>query len=87
MGLLIGLLGQIPTAGVGEHAPVVREAACAGLWFLGVRIDPDKNVRPVAPGQPDVEIGAPEAVVRTLVIEAREDLQIADEVRQVLGAG
>jgi acetate kinase len=81
-----GLDVLVFTGGVGEHAPVVRDAACAELGFLGVRIDPAANASPVARGQPDFEIGARESVVRTLVIEAREDLQIAHEVRRVLGA-
>jgi acetate kinase len=79
-----GLDVLVFTGGVGEHAPAVRAAACAGVGFLGVRIDPDANATTVASGQPDREIGASRAVVRTLVVEAREDLQIAHEVRQVL---
>jgi acetate kinase len=79
-----GLDVLVFTGGVGEHAPAVRAAACAGVGFLGVRIDPDANATTVASGQPDREIGASRAVVRTLVVEAREDLQIAHEVRQIL---
>ena len=30
--------------GIGEHAPVVRERICAGLEFLGVRLDPQRNL-------------------------------------------
>jgi acetate kinase len=68
------------TGGVGEHAPIVREQAVADLGFLGIEINADLNRAAV----PDREIGASDAKVRTLVIEAREDLQIASEVRQVL---
>ncbi|HEX9235678.1 MAG TPA: acetate/propionate family kinase, partial [Actinomycetota bacterium] len=64
---------------VGENAPVVRERAAEGLAFLGVEIDAAKNL---AAG--DREIGANDAPVRTLVIEAREDLQMAREIRHVL---
>jgi len=67
------------TGGVGENAPVVRERAAEGLAFLGVEIDAAKNL---AAG--DREIGANDAPVRTLVIEAREDLQMAREIRHVL---
>jgi acetate kinase len=79
-----GLDVLVFTGGVGEHAPVVRAAACAGLGFLGVRIDPDLNASPSPPGGSDRAIGTLDAIVRTLVIEAREDLQIAHEVRRVL---
>ena len=75
------------TGGVGEHATAVRAAACAGLGFLGVRIDPDANASTAAPAETDREIGASGTAVRTLVIEAREDLQIAHEVRRVLARG
>ncbi len=79
-----GLDVLVFTGGVGEHAPVVRAAACAGLGFLGVRIDTQANDRTVTPGEPDREISSGESVVRTLVVEAREDLEIAHEVRQTL---
>ena len=81
-----GLDVLVFTGGVGEHAPAIRATACAGLGFLGVRLDPDANARTVAPDVPDREISSSDTVVRTLVIEAREDLQIAHEVRRVLVA-
>jgi acetate kinase len=31
------------TAGIGEHAPIVREQSCQGLEFLGIEIDPQRN--------------------------------------------
>jgi acetate kinase len=71
------------TGGVGENAPAVRERAARDLAFLGVAIDPASNR---AAGD-DREIGAPGAAVRTFVIAAREDLQIAHEVRDVLAGG
>jgi len=65
---------------VGENAPIVRERAAEGLSFLGVGIDSDRNL-----SKGDRDIGTARAPVRTLVIAAREDLQIAHEVRAVLG--
>lgn len=76
-----GLDVLVFTGGVGEHAAPVRERAAAGLSFLGVALDPAAN----ADAHPDAEIGDAAAVVRSYVIEAREDLQIAGEVRNVLG--
>ncbi len=77
-----GLDALVFTGGVGENAPAVRERAARDLAFLGVAVDPDRNVA----AAPDREIGAPGAAVRTYVIAAREDVQIAHEVRDVLGA-
>jgi acetate kinase len=68
------------TGGVGEHAPAVRAAAAAGLGFLGVALDAGRNE--AAAG--DADIGAAGATARTLVVEAREDLEIARQVRSVL---
>jgi acetate kinase len=70
------------TGGVGENSPEVREGAAHGLGFLGVQVDEKRNTS----GSKDREISSSESRVRTLVIAAREDLQIAKEVRQVLGA-
>lgn len=69
------------TAGVGENASEVRRLVADGLRFLGVAVDPNANL---AASPPDRDISAPDARVRTLVVAAREDLQIAREVRQVL---
>ncbi len=75
-----GLDALVFTGGVGERAPVVRALAAGGLGFLGVALDPARNDG----GPEDREIGAPGTAVRTFVILAREDLQIAHEVRGVL---
>jgi acetate kinase len=79
-----GLDVLVFTGGVGERAPVIRSTAAAGLGFLGVAIDADANG--AADGRTDAEVTAPGAPVRTLVIPAREDLEIAREVRAVLGS-
>jgi acetate kinase len=69
------------TGGVGEHSAVVRERAAAGLAFLGVELDDARN----ATADGDAEIGADASNdVSTLVITAREDLEIARQVRAVL---
>jgi acetate kinase len=78
---LNGLDTLVFTGGVGEHAPDIRRWAAAGLSFLGVSVDGDRN--PSADG--DTEITDPGAPVRTFVIAAREDLEIARQVREILG--
>ena len=69
--------------GVGERSAPVREEACRGLEFLGVGIDGSANARVTD----DREVSAPSARCRVLVIAAREDLEIARQVRQLLGSG
>jgi acetate kinase len=71
------------TGGVGEKSAEIRSRAVGGLAFLGVRIDEGRNS--ARPDADDYEISAADATVRTFVIAAREDLQIASEVRSVVG--
>jgi acetate kinase len=60
----------------------VRAAVVGGLGFLGLALDPTSNLEAV----PDAEIGVPGAVP-VYVVAAREDLQIATEVRSALAEG
>lgn len=76
-----GLDALVFTGGVGENSARVRASAADGLDFLGVRVDPARNETV----QPDDDISTHDAVVRTLVIKAHEDLEVAREVRKVLG--
>lgn len=70
------------SGGVGEHAAGIRERAVAGLSFLGVGVDAARNA--VTAGC-DADISADGTRVPTLVVVAREDMEIAREVRTVLG--
>ena len=78
-----GLDALVFTGGVGEHAPPVRAAAADGLGFLGVALDPRRNAAAAARTPTSARRGA---AVRTLVIAAREDLEIARGVRAALDA-
>jgi acetate kinase len=75
-----GLDVLVFTGGVGEHSPAIRARAAAGLEFLGVELNRERN--DAADG--DSEIGADGARAPTLVLAAREDLEIAHQVRSVL---
>jgi acetate kinase len=68
------------TGGVGEHSAAVRALAGDGLGFLGVVVDGARNQEIQADGY----IGADGAAVRTLVLAAREDIEIARQVRALL---
>ena len=70
------------TGGVGEHSSEIRSAAARGLGFLGVAVDPALD----AAASPDTEVSAPHAGVSVLVIRAREDVEMARQVRAALAA-
>ena len=77
-----GLDVLVFTGGVGENAPAIRARAAADLAYLGVAVDPARQRRRARRRARSARAGAP---VRTLVIGAREDLEIVREVRAVLG--
>jgi acetate kinase len=68
------------TGGVGERAPAIRAAVAERLDHLGIAIDEELN----ASAGSDLDVSSRSARARTLVITAREDLQIARETRRVL---
>jgi acetate kinase len=74
-----GLNALVFTGGVGENAAAIRQRTADGLGFLGIKVDPARNE-----GTGDREIGAHNARVHTLVVAAREDLEIARQVRETL---
>lgn len=77
-----GLDVLVFSGGVGEQAPTLRARAVAGLGFLGLALDAAGNDA-VAP-ESEVDVTAPGAAARTLVVHAREDLMIAAQVRGLL---
>jgi acetate kinase len=77
-----GLDGLVFTGGAGEGSARLRREACAGLEFLGVALDDGPNE---APGPSDRLLSARGASVAVTVVAAREDVEIARQVREVLG--
>jgi acetate kinase len=77
---LFGIDALVFTGGVGERAAEIRGGAAEGLQFLGVRVDPARNVH----AHGDADLTADGARVRTLVIAAREDIEIARQVRRLV---
>jgi acetate kinase len=78
-GSMIAVLGGMDalvfTGGVGENSPLVREALCRQLSFIGVILDVGKNANP----QPDEDIAALASRAPILVIHAQEEWEIARE--------
>lgn len=64
------------TAGVGEHQWDIREAACQGLEFLGIKMDTEKNKR--NHGEEEI-ISAADSTVTVAVVPTDEELLIASD--------
>jgi len=84
IGAMIAVLGGIDalvfSAGIGEHSPEVRAAACANFGFLGLKLDAAKNAQSPA----DQEVSLSDSAVRVLIIHAQEDWAIAQECSRLL---
>jgi acetate kinase len=81
-GALGGVDCIIFTAGVGENSVKAREACCAGLEFLGVKIDLEKNnvIGKAA------EISTADSTVKVFVIPTNEELMIARDTKEVINS-
>jgi acetate kinase len=77
-----GLDALVFTGGVGENAAEVRALALRDLGFLSAEVDGPSNDQ----ARPDARISPADSRVVVLVIHSREDLEIARQVREVLGA-
>ncbi|MCL2355696.1 MAG: acetate kinase [Defluviitaleaceae bacterium] len=75
-----GLDAVVFTAGIGENDCGIRERVCAYLTWFGVSIDPAKNAKR---GEA-LDISAPDAKVRVLVVPTNEELVIARDTKTVL---
>ncbi|HST69702.1 MAG TPA: acetate/propionate family kinase [Solirubrobacterales bacterium] len=75
-----GIDALVFTGGVGEHQGRVRTEACERLAFLGL----DQALNGAAAG--DAVLSASGAHLSVIVVTAREDIEIAREVRSVLGS-
>lgn len=76
---LEGLDALVFTAGIGEHAAVVRERICRGLAWLGLVFDADANARhgPCISGT--------DSTVSAWVIPTNEELMIARHTLRAVG--
>ncbi|MGC4112061.1 MAG: acetate/propionate family kinase [Nocardioides sp.] len=77
-----GVDALVLTGGMGEHSPELRAETAERLGFLGIRVDEARNR--AADGFGDHDISADGSSVRTLVVAAAEDIQVAREVGHVL---
>ncbi|MGH9591752.1 MAG: acetate/propionate family kinase, partial [Bryobacteraceae bacterium] len=75
-----GLDALVFTGGIGENAPLVRDALCRQFAFLNLLLDPAKNADP----KPDGSISADGSAIAVLVIHTQEEWEIARECYRVL---
>ena len=68
------------TAGVGENTALTRGQVVEKLGFMGVKIDAEANK---CRGK-EMDISAPDATVRTLVIPTNEELMIAKDTAKLV---
>lgn len=76
-----GVDAVVFTAGVGENDAATRAASVAGLEFMGIKIDAEKNST-----RGTVDITAADATVKTLVIPTNEELMIAIDTKRLVEA-
>ena len=76
-----GVDAIIFTAGVGENSADMRLRMTAGLEYMGVKVDPEKNN---CRGK-EVDVSAEGATVHTLVIPTNEELMIALDTAEIVG--
>lgn len=68
------------TAGVGEHASLVREWACRGLRAIGAHLDPFKN----AVRHDEAIISKDDSPVKIMIVPTNEELMIARDTRDLV---
>lgn len=85
IGALVAALGGLDmivfTGGIGLHSPEIRERICSELGWLGVSVDPEKNLKPAG------VISTDESRVVVKVIETNEEVTIVRQTRGVLEKG
>ncbi|MDA8399206.1 MAG: acetate/propionate family kinase [Actinomycetota bacterium] len=80
-----GIDALVFTGGVGENSPYIREHLARGIGFLGVNVDTGANASATSGG--DALISPRGARVAVLVVESREDVELAQEARRLLQTG
>lgn len=77
-----GLNAIVFTAGIGEHTSYIRENALAGLEYLGVKIDKERNT--FGHSNVPVKISADDSAVAVYMIPTNEELVIARDTYEIV---
>lgn len=87
IGSMIAVLDKLDalifTAGIGENAPLVRQATCARMEHLGISLDDNKNLN----CRTDAIISSEDSKVKILVISTQEDWCIACTIEKMRSDG
>jgi acetate kinase len=85
IGALVAALGGLDmivfTGGIGLHSPEIRERIAAGLGFLGLRLDHERNRNHSG------VISQETSKIVVKIIETNEEVTIVREARRVLEGG
>ena len=85
IGSLVAVLGGLDTlvftAGIGEHAPSIRQRICSGLHVFGIELDDARNLQDAA------VISLPRGAVTVRVVATDEDRMLARHARNLLADG
>lgn len=79
-----GLDAIVFTAGIGEHAPYIRENALSGLEYLGVKLDLDRNT--FGHSDAPVKLSADDSRVLVYMIPTNEELVIAKDTESIVNS-
>jgi acetate kinase len=80
---MAGVDAIVWTAGMGENNTELRERACAGLEFFGIKIDNELNAKIHHQGD-TVEISTPDSKVKVYVLPTNEELMIASDTEEIV---
>ncbi len=77
-----GVDGIVFTAGIGEHAPYIREHALEGLEYLGIKLDKEKNT--FVHSNTPVKLSRDDSKVLVYMIPTNEELVIAADTEKIV---
>ncbi len=69
------------TGGIGENNAITRKSACAGLEFMGIEIDDEKNNKTMGD---EAVISTPSSKVTVIVVPTDEEFMIASDTMDIV---
>lgn len=76
-----GLDAVVFTGGIGENSAPVREGACDHMEYLGIKLDPQKNLDL---NRKEGEISTPDSKVKVWIVPTNEELLIARDTKEII---
>ena len=76
-----GVNAIVFTAGIGEHTPYIRENALAGLEYLGIKLDKERNT--FGHSSQPVKLSSDDSDVLVYMIPTNEELVIARDTAKI----